>query len=243
MICDFDELTFRNVTVDRYYHKEGIFEVKGRPMAALSFRVSGTGVFEVNGQRLTVAPGDVLFLPAYMPYRVQYSVSESIVIHLLHCNYTEAERIGLENSSAVHAAFGRLLEARKEGRSVNGVKSLVYELLQRIADDRAGTAIDTPVAACVAFLEERAYDPALDIPQVCAYGYLSVSTLQRAFQKRFGMSPKQYLLRLRMSRALELLAEGRYSVKEIAFRCGFTDEKYFSRAFRKKYGHPPSYFL
>ena len=45
-----------------------------------------------------------------------------------------------------------------------------------------------------------------------------------------------------MEKALELLSEGELSIKEIAFTCGYSDEKYFSRAFRKKYGCPPSHF-
>jgi transcriptional regulator GlxA family with amidase domain len=43
-----------------------------------------------------------------------------------------------------------------------------------------------------------------------------------------------------MNKALQLLVENRLSVKEISFLCGFSDEKYFSRAFREKYGYPPS---
>jgi two-component system response regulator YesN len=43
-----------------------------------------------------------------------------------------------------------------------------------------------------------------------------------------------------MNRALELLIADTLSVREIALMCGFTDEKYFSRAFRNHFGKPPS---
>lgn len=69
---------------------------------------------------------------------------------------------------------------------------------------------------------------------------MSVSSLQRAFNKYLRVSPEQYLIRLRMNHALNLLTMNELSVKEIAFACGFTDEKYFSRAFKKKYGYSPS---
>ena len=51
----------------------------------------------------------------------------------------------------------------------------------------------------------------------------------------------QHIIRLRMNKALRLLTEDCLPVKEIAFLCGFSDEKYFSRAFRKYYGYPPSH--
>ena len=46
-----------------------------------------------------------------------------------------------------------------------------------------------------------------------------------------------------MNKALKLLIENKLSVREIALKCGFEDEKYFSRAFKNKYGHPPSQIL
>ncbi|MBN8215410.1 MAG: helix-turn-helix domain-containing protein [Spirochaetes bacterium] len=61
----------------------------------------------------------------------------------------------------------------------------------------------------------------------------------RLFARRYGATPKQYLIRLRLERARELLESG-MPVKEVAHACGFTDELYFSRLFRKKDGRPPT---
>ena len=46
-----------------------------------------------------------------------------------------------------------------------------------------------------------------------------------------------------MNKALKLLIENKLSIKEIALACGFPDEKYFSRAFKERFGHPPSQIL
>ena len=48
MIYNFDNLSFQILTVDRFFHQKGFFEVNTRPYAALSFRVSGTGDFEIG---------------------------------------------------------------------------------------------------------------------------------------------------------------------------------------------------
>ncbi|MBR3894558.1 MAG: AraC family transcriptional regulator [Clostridia bacterium] len=240
MIYNFDAFSFQVLTIDRYEHKQGVFEVKARPYAALSFRVSGKGDFEVGGRRLAVRPGNVMFIPADMPYRVEYSVSESIVVHLQDCNYAEAENLHVENPAAVAALFSRLLEEWRSRQSAHRVKAVIYELLARLQEE-SRVAGNAALQDCLCYIESHAFDPAMTVEAVCEAGFLSRSSLQRAFRDSLGISPKQYLMKLRMDRALTMLIANEKSVKEIALACGFPDEKYFSRAFKKKYGHPPSH--
>ena len=240
MIYNFDNLTFRLLTVDHFFHRDGFFDVKARPYAALSFRVCGTGAFEIGTKRFITKQGDVLFLPANTPYKVEYSVSESIVVHFDQCNYSEAENICPGNSSKIDLRFEHLLEVWNKQRSINQAKSIIYDILDKMSNDQKMSISDTAVANCVRYIDAHFCDPKVDIETVCDAAFISVSSLQRAFAKYFGMSPKQYLIQLRMNRALELLTENELSVKEISFACGFTDEKYFSRAFKKRYGCSPS---
>lgn len=242
MIYNFDNLSFQLLTVDRFFHREGFFDVKSRPFAALSFRVSGTGKFEIGTKHFITKPGDVLFLPANLPYKVEYSVSESIVVHFNQCNYSEVENICLKNSSKINIGFEHLLETWNNQRSINQTKSIIYDILDKMSNDQKMSTSDNAITNCVRYMGARFCDPEVDIETVCSNAFISVSSLQRAFAKYFGMSPKQYLIQLRMNRALELLTENELSVKEISFACGFTNEKYFSRAFKKKYGYPPSQF-
>lgn len=63
--------------------------------------------------------------------------------------------------------------------------------------------------------------------------------LSKAFKQRTGLSPKQYLLKMRMDKAKELL-EGPLSIDQVASSVGFNDALYFSKQFRKYSGMPPS---
>ena len=240
MIYNFDDLSFQVLMVDRFIHREGVFNVNARPYSAFSFRVRGSGVFEIGNKRFITQKGDVLFLPANTPYKVEYSSSESIVVHFEQCNYFDAENICLENVAVIRLLFNNLLESWNGQRSVNQAKSIIYEILEKIERDKRSSLEDSTFARCVSYIDTHFCDPELDMNAVCGVGFISASSLQRAFNAHFGMSPKQYLLKLRMKHALELLAENELSIKEIAFSCGFQDEKYFSRAFRRKYGYPPS---
>ena len=242
MIYNDDDLSFRILTVDLFTHKSGVFDVDARPFAAFSYRLTGDAKFEVAGKSFYVKSGDILYIPANTPYKVEYSSSESIVVHFTDCNYHEPENITSENQAAMEARFQRLLEIWREKSSVNGAKAAVYDILEKIATDKKMAMADTSFFNCVRYLEEHAFDVDLDVEEICRIGFMSASSLQRAFNEHFGMSPKQYLIKLRMSQALTLLAEGTLSVKEVSDACGFRDDKYFSRAFKRKYGYPPSHF-
>lgn len=240
MIYNFDQLSFQILTIDRFVHKDGFFDVKARPYAALSFRVKGTGSFKIGNKHLVINPGDVLFIPAYTPYEVEYSVSESIVANLQCCNYSNPEAFDLKNTTELSLLFVRLLEEWRTGHSANQAKSTIYNILEKINTGKKIASDNTPFATCLQYIETHFCDSSLDIDAVCKTGFISASSLQRAFLQRLGVSPKQYITKLRMNKALQLLVENRSSVKEISSLCGFTDEKYFSRVFKKKYGYPPS---
>jgi AraC-like DNA-binding protein len=62
---------------------------------------------------------------------------------------------------------------------------------------------------------------------------LSVSQFERRFSDSFGVSPRQYLLRIRIEAAARLLASTEQTVSEIAFACGFHDHAHLSKTFRK----------
>lgn len=240
MIYNFEELSFQIFTIDRFFHKKGFFKVRERPYAALSFRVNGTGEFKIEGKSFLVTPGDILFIPAGVPYEVEYSVSESIVANLNDCNYFEAETFRFKNPTEAQLLFSQLSEDWKERRSVNRAKSSIYGILERIDRECRLSNEKTVLADALPYIEAHFCDASLDVGAVCAVCFVSPSSLQRAFLQQFGITPKQYVIRLRMNRALQLLSETDASVREIANACGFADEKYFSRAFKNRYGYPPS---
>ena len=242
MVYNFDGLTFQILMVGLFGHRSGVYEVKARSYSAISFRLSGEGRFDVGGKQIVSSAGEVLFLPANMGYKVEYSGGQSIVAHLADCNYGEVENFTLNNPKLIESAFRELLKNWEDRHSINGAKAAVYGILDKISDDKKALAPDSAFTACVQYLESRAFDADLNIEDVCRAGFMSASGLQRAFNQYYGMSPKEYLTKLRMGRALTLLAQGATSVKEIAAQCGFSDEKYFSRAFKKTYGYPPSHF-
>lgn len=69
--------------------------------------------------------------------------------------------------------------------------------------------------------------------------------LRKLFKKEMGVTPLEYMTRLRMKKAESLLSAmwtREHSVAEVARMCGYDDALYFSRVFKKTYGCSPSAF-
>ena len=68
---------------------------------------------------------------------------------------------------------------------------------------------------------------------------MSVPHFNRRFRVSFGMSPLQYVIKLRVDRALALLRNGDCRVADAAYQVGFFDQSHLDRHCRKLYQVPP----
>ena len=68
---------------------------------------------------------------------------------------------------------------------------------------------------------------------------MSRSNLHRKIKSVTGNSVSQYLRKVRLNKAMELLKEQDYTVSEVAFAVGFGSVNYFSKCFKDHFGFPP----
>jgi AraC-like DNA-binding protein len=79
----------------------------------------------------------------------------------------------------------------------------------------------------------------LSVAQMARRANLSPSRFGAVFRQHFGLSPHQYLLRLRIEHAQSLLTTTDLPLREIAEACGFADVHHFSKAFKRIVGVSP----
>ena len=70
--------------------------------------------------------------------------------------------------------------------------------------------------------------------------YLSPVYISKIFKESTGDSPINYLIKLRLSKAKELLETGDQPVNKVSMAVGYADVYHFSKLFKKYYGCPPS---
>ncbi len=119
---------------------------------------------------------------------------------------------------------------------------LLVALLERIneleAQETARAILHPRLAQAVQLLEED-LARAWSVASLARAVHLSASHLTALFRRRFGCGPLRYQIRLRMDRARALLLSPYPTVREVARACGYEDENYFTRHFRKFTGQPP----
>ena len=98
------------------------------------------------------------------------------------------------------------------------------------------------MSRAIGYLHRHFVEKEISIESLAASLNMSMSSLLRHFRRQNGCSPKEYLLKLRIRCACEMLLGGDFSISEIATRSGFEDSNYFSRQFRKSTGLSPREF-
>ena len=80
----------------------------------------------------------------------------------------------------------------------------------------------------------------MDVGYIASEMCMSHSTLYRKIKALLGISVNEYVRRIRLRRAAELLSEGEHTIAEIADRTGFSTASYFRQCFKDAYGLTPS---
>ena len=84
------------------------------------------------------------------------------------------------------------------------------------------------------------YNEPINIEDFAQSRHMSISLFMRNFKKVYEISPKQYILNLRMNNAQSLLETTDYTVSEIAAIVGYDNPLYFSRLYHKQKGQAPT---
>lgn len=223
----------RNLNMDRHF-------------AALSLRMNSDARIRFYHRELSLGQGSVTYVPADLDYTREATSDELVAVCLEVYNYDEKQ---IETYRTAHyeelaALFERIYEEYHQAGEEGFYRAsrTLYEIFDLICrENRAADAGELPlVRRCKDEIGQRYRDASLSVERLAADLGVSREYLRRVFRRQTGLSPKQYLQQTRLRRAAALLADGYYTVRQVAGLCGFADEKYFSVCFKKATGHSPS---
>ena len=90
----------------------------------------------------------------------------------------------------------------------------------------------------IQYINEHYFED-IDLTKLAQHVFVSTYYLSHLFRREMGVTFSDYLIKVRVGRAKELLMEGR-SVEEVCERVGYNDSNYFIKIFKKYVGVTPS---
>ena len=115
--------------------------------------------------------------------------------------------------------------------------TILSRLYQDYGEDHRSDVVK--LATAVAYIEKN-YCNAISLADLAHMTGYSERQFHRLFQSAFSMAPSMYITNLRLQRAQLLLKNSGQPIGEISWSCGYSDQNYFSRIFKKYTGLTPT---
>ncbi|MCZ6519978.1 MAG: chromate resistance protein [Bacteroidetes bacterium] len=152
----------------------------------------------------------------------------------------ELLRIGMMIYDALYS-WARHLQSEKHTK--NPSESLLLEIYKKFLQQRSGTKKIPEWAAELKEIIQDQIDTnlSLSLQQVSQTLQVHPAYLSREFSRYFdNLSFGEYIRKLRIEKAIKLLETTKYSLSEISYLTGFSDQSHFTRIFKKHTGLTPS---
>lgn len=221
-----------------------------RSYDSISIRTKGSGVFYTEDTHFTVRRADVLYLPHTCDYTQTTDGETVYAIHFITRSsqrFWQSERLCYEEDNAVEHLVRQMYDVWTEQQQGYYYKctALLYELLyllNRHSHSLQAVSFGTQNAmtAAVEYIHKNYRKENIDIGNLARQCAVSETYFRRRFKIAYGVSPKTYVIHLKLEFAARLLESHLYTVNETAEKAGFTDTKYFSRLFKQHYGKSPA---
>lgn len=92
------------------------------------------------------------------------------------------------------------------------------------------------------YIEDNMSSETLDINNMASYMNVSVSSLYRKVKSLTGVSANDYVRKIKLRKAAEMLSSGEFNVSETAWNIGISSFSYFRQIFKEEFGCTPSEF-
>ena len=234
-----DQITFRNLAPGSYT-LEVRYRLKGgewsQQAASLGIVVSppwwrSWWAFTIYGLIIVViAAYNFMIYRRRMLRRHAYQMKEAQQQHEMELNKAQLEFY----INAEREARDKLAE--KEARDENEEKRrLAHEYLQENENSF--------IRQVASIISNNLQSGRLDISFIASEMNMSTSSLYRKMKSLTGMGPNEFVNKVRMKEAEEMLIKGKHSISEVAFSLGFSTPAYFRQCFKEEFGMSPSDYV
>ena len=229
--CDIKEIPIKKCKAHSHKYWEMILHL------------NGNNITTIENKEYSISPGDVMIIP---PNTVHSGKSDTYYNDI----YIQVENMDFSAVTVIHDNDGSILSLLKLLHKAYVEKEKNYieitdSLFETICLYLHKYRIDTYKYPFVNELKNVIYENISNadfsiLETVKKMGFNS-DYVRRCYKEELGMTPLEYLTKLRIDTAKKLLIQETFiSVEAVSFECGFYDCFYFSRLFKKHVGVSPA---
>jgi two-component system response regulator YesN len=174
-------------------------------------------------------------------YKVSVKEYQLYLMEVLTSIMQVAQSLNIEVADMLGENYNVFIELYKFN-DINEVKkwlqSLCYKIMERISKG-IQSSYKKAVDNAVNYIMKNYNDSEMNVNKICTYLYLSPTHFSFIFKKEMKMTFLNYLVKVRMEAAMELLKTTNLKSFEVAEKVGFSDSNYFSYSFKKYCGMSP----
>lgn len=149
----------------------------------------------------------------------------------------KVETGSLEN--AKYDYFRKIDEARYAGEAIAVVEAFIREAERAIGE--TNTSVNPNMDRLLEYIQDHYADP-ITLTGVARQFHFNASYLSSYFASYNGEGFSEYLNKIRLEKAMELLLTTELTISEISASVGYSDQSYFTKVFKKQTGISPSQF-
>ncbi len=198
------------------------------------------------GMELTVVPFESEVKPDYMAISINKDFFEKIALEVTGNKKIEMNRVGAVYSCQLLDLIRNFkLEIDNHGAEcptmVNGIATQLVVQLQRDIlsspqrDLKNGGSEQKYLLKAIDYMENN-FNRNITLAEISKEIFVSQAHFERMFKKYIGKTPHQYLVEIRIQKAMEMLKTEDCSIEETARRCGFVSLSHFSTVFKRVSG-------
>lgn len=228
---------------DRYPMKN-----PGRRHHGFLYTVSGTETYHFKDADVKAVPGSVLYIPKGEEYRITLDGPESVATAVdfeIAGDPIRPFPVQFSERNSVRLCFSKI-EAewdRKDSPYIPACKSLCYSMIEMMIKQQ-GLYLTSQnykmIAAGVEYLHRHYLERDFRICDAAKASQISCRHFEKLFRRKYGTTPNEYTLLMKIERAKELLLSEKVLIREIPFMLGYADIYHFGKLFASKTGYTPS---
>lgn len=216
-------------------------KIQSRKVYGLSFCFDdGQITYTMNGQDYVSNNNTAIILPKGGSYCLHGDRAGNFPLINFYADgltLNEHRIIRLRSSDSYVADFERIHAIWSRGGSNAELLSAFYSIIAKL--EREEMPYNRALKKSMEYLSKNIYSPELTVEELARQGNISQVYFRKIFKDAYGVSPKQYIIDLRIRQAKQLLEENSITVTAVAEACGFSSVYHFCRLFKAETGATP----